>query len=176
AFYDRFWGFTFLQGTGETIGVVPVGRFFSTDAAFTGGEVEIGVPVFEEGEHRLHVVGRADYVWAQNLDADQPLPRIPPLRFGGSLIYGYDAFQAQLDAVQAQAQNRVPAGEFTTDGYTMLDLSFSYDFGLDTFVRPLLFFRISNLLNEEARASESFLKDRAPLPGRNFTGGVEVRF
>ncbi|MBM4269989.1 MAG: TonB-dependent receptor, partial [Deltaproteobacteria bacterium] len=32
ALYDRFWGFTFLQGTGETIGVVPVGRFFSTDA------------------------------------------------------------------------------------------------------------------------------------------------
>jgi len=176
AFYDRFWGFTFLQGTGETVGVVPVGRFFSTDATFTGGEVQIGAPVFEEGAQRLYVVGRFDYVRAQNLDADEPLPRIPPLRFGGSLIYDYDAFQAELDILQAQAQNRVPEGEFTTDGYTMLDLSFSYAFGLDTFVQPLLFFRISNLLNEEARASESFLKDRAPLPGRNFTGGVQVRF
>ena len=71
----------------------------------------------------------------------------------------------------------MPEGEFTTAGYTMLDLGFNYVLDLvDAPVTPVLFFRMSNLLDEEARASESFLRDRAPLPGRNFTGGVQVRF
>lgn len=177
AFYDRFWDYIFLQGTDDEIDEIQVGRFIATDAEFAGGELELAVHALEEGAHRLHVIGRADGVYAQDLTADQPLPRMPPVRFGGSLVYEYDTFRAQFDALRATEQTRVPEGEFTTAGYTMLDLGFSYVLDLvDAPVTPLLFFRISNLLDEEARASESFLRDRAPLPGRNFTGGVQMRF
>lgn len=177
AFYDRFWNYIFLEGTDEERDEIQVGRFLATDAEFAGGELELAVHAIEEGDHRLHVIGRADGVYAQNLGADQPLPRMPPVRFGGSIVYEYDAFRAQFDALRAAEQTRVPEGEFTTAGYTMLDLGFSYVLNLiDAPVTPMLFFRISNLLDEEARASESFLRDRAPLPGRNFTGGVQVRF
>jgi len=39
-----------------------------------------------------------------------------------------------------------------------------------------LFIRGANLLNEEARRHTSFLKDRAPLPGRSGLVGVRVNF
>ena len=177
AFYTRFWDYIFLEGTDEVRDEIQVGRFLATGAEFAGGELEVAVHAIEEGEHRLHVIGRADGVYAQDLDADQPLPRMPPVRFGGSLVYEYASFRAQFDALRATEQTRVPEGEFTTAGYTMLDLGFNYVLDLvDAPVTPVLFFRMSNLLDEEARASESFLRDRAPLPGRNFTGGVQVRF
>ena len=40
----------------------------------------------------------------------------------------------------------------------------------------LLFAKMSNLLDEEARDAASFLKDIAPLPGRNFSGGIRATF
>lgn len=176
-FYTRFFDYIYLMGTGEERANVDVGRWLASDAEFAGGELQIAVHAYEEGLHELHVVGRADGVYAQDLENDQPLPRMPPVRYGGSIIYQYDTFRTQFDAIRANAQTRVPEQEFTTDGYTMLDLSFSYPLEIpDAPVTPLLFFRIANLLDEEARASESFLRDRAPLPGRNFTGGVQVRF
>ena len=176
-FYNRFWDYIYLQATGEERAEVAVGRWLASDAEFAGGELQVAVHAIEDGPHQLHVIGRADGVYAQDLDNDQPLPRMPPVRFGGSLIYEYEAFQAQFDAIRAHKQDRVPEGEFTTAGYTMLDLSFSYVLNIpDAPVTPLLFFRIANLLDEEARASESFLRDRAPLPGRNFTGGIQLRF
>jgi iron complex outermembrane receptor protein len=176
AFYNRFWNFIYLEDTGEEQEGVAVGRFLATDAVFAGGEVEVAAHVLDLGDHRLHVIGRADYVWAQNLDEKEALPRIPPLRFGGSLVYEYDAFRSQFDAMRAMAQERVPGDEWTTAGYTMLDLDFSYEWESAQDVRTLFFFRVGNLLDAEARDAASSLRDRAPLPGRNFTGGVRVSF
>ena len=176
AFYNRFWDYIYLQGQDRTRNNVEIGRWLAADAEFAGGELQAAVQALEEGPHRLQIIARADGVYAQDLSIDQPLPRMPPVRFGGSLVYGYDSFQAQFDALRATKQDRVPDGEFTTAGYTMLDLSFNYIWKSEIPVTPIFFFRISNLLNEEARASESFLRDRAPLPGRNFTGGIQVQF
>jgi iron complex outermembrane receptor protein len=39
-----------------------------------------------------------------------------------------------------------------------------------------LFVNASNLGDEEARKHTSFVKDRAPLPGRNYAVGVRSRF
>lgn len=176
-FYNRFWNFTVLEGTGMERDEIEIARYVSTDAELIGGELEVAAHVLDTDGHRLHVIGRADGVYAQNIATDQPLPRMPPVRFGGSIVYEYETFRAQFDALRAMEQDRVPEGEFTTAGYTMLDLGF--DYVLDQFdlpATPLFFFRISNLLNAEARAATSFLRDRTPLPGRNFTGGVRVTF
>jgi iron complex outermembrane receptor protein len=176
AFYDRFWDFIFLQGTGELEDGAEVGQFLATDAAFVGGELELAGHVLDRGGHRLHVIGRADYVHAQNLTTDQPLPRIPPLRFGGSLVYEYETFRAELDVMRAMQQDRAPKGEWATEGYTMLDLGVSYEVDLGMAFEPLIFVRVSNMLNVEARDAASFLRDLAPLPGRNFSVGMQVKF
>ena len=72
-------------------------------------------------------------------------------------------------------QDRV-ANEFElpTNDYTLLNASLA--------VRPFvqqnvtLFAEARNLTNEEAREHASFLKDIAPLPGRNLRVGVAYRF
>ena len=175
-FYNRFWNFLTLFPTGEEEDELPVEVYRGIPAQFAGGEAEIAYHVLDDEVQRLHVVARADGVWAEDRDTGDPLPRIPPVRFGGSVIYGYHAFHAQLDVLRAQPQDRVPTDALPTDGYTMLDLNFTYALPTVGPFDSLLFLRMSNLLDEEARDAASFLKDIAPLPGRNFSGGVRMSF
>ncbi len=175
-FYNRFWNFLTLFPTGEVEDGLQVEVFEGIPAHFAGGEAEIAYHLIDDETQRLHVIGRADYVWAENRDTGAPLPRMPPLRFGASVLYEYAAFRGQFDLLRAQAQNRVPDDALPTAGYTMIDLSFMYRLPAVGPFDSLLFLRMSNLLDEEARDAASFLKDVAPLPGRNLGGGVRVSF
>ena len=71
-------------------------------------------------------------------------------------------------------QDRLADHELGTDAYTMVNLSGSW--------RPFanqavtLFVEGHNLTDTEAREHVSFLKDVAPLPGRNFRAGISYRF
>ncbi|MCA1851518.1 MAG: TonB-dependent receptor [Beggiatoa sp.] len=65
--------------------------------------------------------------------------------------------------------------ETETDGYTQIDLGVSYTFG----TKPAdltLALRGTNLLDEEERRHTSFLKDRAPLPGRSVLFTLRASF
>ena len=150
--------------------------FDDVPAQFAGGEAELAYHVLDETTKLLHFIARIDYVWAEDPDMGEALPRIPPLRFGGSIVGQYHGLGSQLDLLRVQAQGRVPDEALKTDGYTMLDLSFTYSFESFGPFTPMLFLRMSNLLDEEARDAVSFLKDIAPLPGRNFSGGARVMF
>lgn len=175
-FYNRFKNFITLLPTGRIEDDLPVSVFTALPAQFAGTEAELAYHLIDHPAQKLHLVGRMDYVWTENTRTGAPLPRIPPLRFGGSILYEWLDLHAQLDVLRAQAQNRVPANTFTTDGYTMVDLSFSYTFEPVASMTPMLFLRMSNLANQDARDAASFLKDIAPLPGRNFAGGLRVTF
>jgi len=175
-FYNRFWDFITLLPTGRIEDELPVEVFTALPAEFAGTETELAYHLIDQPAQRLHLIGRMDYVWAQNVDTGAALPRIPPLRFGGSILYEWQKLHAQLDVLRAQAQDRVPSNTFTTDGYTMVDLSFAYTFEPVASMTPMLFVRMSNLADQDARDAASFLKDIAPLPGRNFAGGLRVTF
>lgn len=175
-FYNRFWNFLTLFPTGEEKDDLPVEVFRGIPAQFAGGEAEVAYHLIDDEFQQLHLIARADGVWAEDRDTAEPLPRIPPVRFGGSVIYGYGAFRMQLDVLRAQAQSRVPTGALPTDGYTMVDLSSTFALPSLGPFEPLLFVKMGNLLDEEARDAASFLKDIAPLPGRNFSGGVRIIF
>jgi iron complex outermembrane receptor protein len=175
-FYNRFWDFITLIPNGRIEDDLPVEVFTALPAQFAGTETELAYHLIDQPAQRLHLIGRMDYVWSENTDTGDPLPRIPPLRFGGSVMYEWHDLHAQLDVLRAQAQDRVPANTFTTDGYTMVDLSFSYTFEPVASMTPMLFLRMSNLADQDARDAASFLKDIAPLPGRNFAGGLRVTF
>ena len=71
-------------------------------------------------------------------------------------------------------QDRLAEGELRTDAYTLVNLRGA--------VRPFadkdvtVFAEAHNLTDEEAREHTSFLKDIAPLPGRNLRIGVSYAF
>jgi iron complex outermembrane receptor protein len=120
---------------------------------------------------------KTDYVRAYNSDTGEPLPRIPPLRYGGALEYKYDLWGVRVDLTRVSNQERisVSSNELPTDGYTMLNANVTYRLS----PKPgnlYAFLRGTNLLNQEARNHVSFLKDIAPLGGRALQVGLRGTF
>lgn len=123
----------------------------------------------------LDLVLRSDYVHAQDESADEPLPRIPPWRIGGGLVFQHGPVSARVDVDHNFKQDRQSVGEFPTDGYTLVSASVSYRFNTGP-LTSTVFIKGTNLLNEEARNSTSFLKEVAPLAGRGIEIGWQAAF
>ncbi|WP_295243930.1 TonB-dependent receptor [uncultured Brevundimonas sp.] len=151
----------------------PVYRFVQTDAKFYGFELEGAYALWQDGDRKLSLEGAADYVHAQTDFG--PAARIPPYSVTGRLAWTSTRFDASAEVRHVGEQDRV-ANEFElpTDDYTLVNASVA--------VRPFaqqnvtLFAEARNLTDEEAREHVSFLKDIAPLPGRNLRVGVAYRF
>jgi iron complex outermembrane receptor protein len=116
----------------------------------------------------------ADAVDAK-LDAGGRLPRIAPGRVGADLNWSRGGWRARVGAIRVADQDDVAALETATEGYTLLDAGLTYHWdvggaGWEAFVEG------RNLGNEDARAHTSYLKDVAPLAGRNIAVGLRVDF
>ncbi len=176
-FYNRFRDFIAQYPTGETDPTfdVPVYRYAATRAEFMGAELEGRYAWARVAGGTLGTELRADWLRATDLDRDAPLPRMAPLRFGGALTYGRDAWDARIDLTRVQAQDRVAEDELPTSGYTMLDASIAWRFAWQQ-VAFDAFLRGTNLLDQEARNAVSFIKDIAPMAGRGVTIGLRAHF
>ncbi len=116
----------------------------------------------------------SDYVRARLKDGGD-LPRTPPLRFGTEFSYQTENLTANIHVTRYQEQDRIAQQETTTDGYTLVDASISYNLSvLNQDVS--LYLKGTNLTDTEARVHSSFLKDIAPRPGRSFALGVRGYF
>ncbi|MBV9128711.1 MAG: TonB-dependent receptor, partial [Verrucomicrobia bacterium] len=132
----------------------------------------------------LYLELKADYVHAEDRDTGESLPRITPLRFGAGLGYVSGNFSAKIEGVRVNHQYRIAPFETAMPGYTFLNATASYQlqlppFGLTASSSPVtaeVFLRGSNLLDEQARNHQSFLKDVLPLPGRSLLGGLRLTF
>ena len=151
----------------------PIYRFVQTDAKFYGFELEGAYALWQDGDRKLSLEGAADYVHAQTDFG--PAARIPPYSVTGRLAWTSTKFDASAEVRHVGEQDRVAnAFELPTDDYTLVNASVA--------VRPFaqqnvtLFAEARNLTDEEAREHVSFLKDIAPLPGRNLRIGVAYRF
>lgn len=151
----------------------PVYRFVQTDAKFYGFELEGAYALWQDGDRKLSLEGAADYVRAQTDFG--PAARIPPYSVTGRLAWTSTKFDVSGEVRHVGEQDRVAnAFELPTDDYTLVNASVA--------VRPFsqqnvtLFAEARNLTDEEAREHVSFLKDIAPLPGRNLRVGVAYRF
>lgn len=179
-FYDRFDDFIALFPTGlvdpET--ELAIYEYRAVPATLAGMEMQAAAPLLEKGPHRLRLEIQSDYVWAQERSNDQPLPRMPPFRFGAGLVYENAGFTARADWLQVAPQTRNPSFQTFTPGYAMLNLFLTYDLPQSLGLPPgtSLFLRATNLLNETARDSVSVLKDIAPLPGIGVAGGLTLAF
>ena len=80
--------------------------------------------------------------------------------------YETPRFRARLDARRTTAQERVAEFEDPTPGYTMVNARLHYTIEHGRLVHGIVLSGL-NLTNAEARSHTSFLKDLAPLPGRN---------
>ena len=104
------------------------------------------------------------------------LPRIAPARFGAELRWSNTHWRAGLGAVHYFEQDRVAEFEENTEGYTLVNADIAWHIDRANGNAWELFLNANNLLDEEARPHTSFLKDLAPLPGRNVSFGVRMFF
>ena len=116
-----------------------------------------------------------DYIRGTLKDTDEPLPRIPPLRFRGGLRYQRNAFQAGGEMTAAAKQDRLFPTETETDGYQLLRLYSSYSFVSGKTTNTITA-RLDNATNELYRNHLSLIKDLTAEMGRNFKLLYNVTF
>ncbi len=177
-FYNDFMNFIHLErAVGQREGL-PLFKYRAQEAEFYGAELETSIHILHRKGQHLHMDFLLDFVRATNTEIDSPLPRIPPLRFGGRLRYEMPDLRAGVEFRTVDSQKRTTAFETPTGGYTFLNADIAYSIpGWLGFTKKLEFFVIgTNLTNEEARNHVSFIKNQAPLPGRNVRIGFRTTF
>lgn len=143
----------------------PCYQNLQANARYLGFEAEGMVKLGQIGSYALNLDGVADYVRA-TIVGSGPAPRIPPLRLLGGLELQGDRLSVRGEVERSFAQNRITDTETPTDGFTLVNASLSFKpiKGND---RTTITLSANNIFDVEARRAASFLKDYAPLAGRD---------
>lgn len=144
---------------------LPCFQYQQADARYYGFEANASVRLAQIGGYVLNADLLGDYVRATIVD-NGPVPRIPPMRVLGGIEAQGDRVNGRLEVEHVFDQDRIAAFETTTNGYTMVNATLGFNpFGKDSKTSILL--SANNLFDVEARRHASFLKDFAPLAGRD---------
>lgn len=181
-FLRKFDNYIFLENQGFEVDGLPAYSYVQREAVFYGGEIESAWKLIERNNEQLTFTLIWDVVYGTDTTEDDHLPRLPPMRLGARFDYERDRWSLGLGLRHAFAQNRVPQAVFgrldyqsPTPSYTFLDANFAYTISRGNW-ESRLFLNATNLTDAEGRSATSFLKDVAPLPGRNFTLGLEIHY
>jgi iron complex outermembrane receptor protein len=150
--------------------------FRGVKARFYGFEAEATLPVWQSGSDIVSLKLSFDMVRADDRDSDQPLPFIPPLRFGTAFNWEREGWAASVGGSFARRQDRVPEFQTTTPGYVDVFVSAAYRWRLGTHSEVEAFVQGRNLLDQTIRYSTSSLKDIAPAGARAVIAGVRATF
>ena len=167
-----FDNYIYEQQTGAIQDDLPVFQFLQASARYYGIEGEASIKLAQIGSFGINLDGVADFTNAR-ISGVGPAPRIPPFRVLGGLEAQSDKLNGRVEVEYTAAQNRVAPFETRTGSYTMVNASIAFKpFGPGNATSIVL--SANNIFNVEARRHASFLKDFAPLAGRDFriTGRV----
>lgn len=178
AYHNKFDDFIYLAETGQVDAEegLPIRQWSQHDATFHGFEGEAKFKLADSDWGRFDARVFADTVRAELTDGAGNLPRIAPGRVGASLLWKQNGWRASVGAVRYEKQDKVAEFETPTDAFTLVDAHLSYEFSAGGSTTMEVFADGANLGNQTARMATSFLKDWAPLPGRNLTFGIRAYF
>lgn len=172
-YYYNIRNFVYQAFTGQTDDEsnLPIINFAQATSRFVGTEASVEARVIPS----LWLNGKIDYVRAQLVAQNKPLPRIPPLRAIIGIDWRYKAFSIRPELVMANSQTRTFDHETPTAGYAVFNFNASY-----TFVRGrtahVISFIGNNLGDRLYRNHLSFVKEIAPEIGRNLRLTYTLRF
>lgn len=174
AYYSWFDNYIYEDQTGEIEDDLPVFQFRQADARYYGLEIEGSVRLAQYGNWTINADGVADYVSA-TIDSVGAAPRIPPLRLLGGIEAQSSTVQARAEIEWVDDQDRVTGFETRTDGYTMVNLSASFQ-PFQNLQNTSIVISANNIFDVDARRHASFLKDFAPLAGRDLRVSARIGF
>ncbi len=172
AYYNWFSNYIYEAATGAVQDDLPVFQFAQADARYYGIEAEFSATIANLGGVAVNVDGVGDYTRATIVGIGFA-PRIPPLRLLGGIEGKSDSFDLRAEVEWTAKQDRLAAFETGTPGFTLVNASATLrPFGAES--KASLTLSANNIFNVEARRHASFLKDYAPLSGRDLriTGRV----
>ena len=149
---------------------LPCFQYQQADARYYGFEAEASARLFQIGTTRINADVLGDYVHASIVDAG-PVPRIPPMRVLGGIEAQGDLFTIRGEAEHVFEQDRIAAFETPTDDFTLVNASISLSpWGRTN--RTQLLISANNIFDVTARRHASFVKDFAPLAGRDIRATI----
>lgn len=174
-FYNDISDFVFLANTPDEEDGLPVQIWSEADAEFWGLEAEASWRFAETGigEFELRLFG--DSVRAELDAGNGEVPRLSPTRLGTGLDWHRGNWRANVRYYRVLEADYVAEFETETDSYDMLSANLAYRFLVGA-SEVELFVKGANLLDQNQRVHTSFLKDVAPMPGLNVSGGIRARF
>lgn len=172
AYRTRFSGYIYEFETGQVIADLPVFRFAQGDATYRGFEVEGEARFVDRPGLTVKADGLVDAVQA-TIDGFGPAPRIPSLRLLGGIEGRGRRSGLRAEVEHSTRQTRVTGFETTTPAFSFVNLSADWTPLPDRDLRLTL--SADNLFDMVARRHASFLKDYAPLAGRDVRLGLNIR-
>ena len=174
AFYKDIDDFIYWADTDEMLDGFPLRLATQADAKLYGTEVIATWQIHDTslGDFDLH----ASHDWVRGKrDGGENLPRISPQRVQLGLDWHSGPWRAGMEWQHMFDQDKTAHAEPETPGYDLVSARLAYRFdkaggALTAFVQG------NNLLDEQARVHTSYLRDYAPLPGRNVTVGLRGEF
>jgi iron complex outermembrane recepter protein len=157
--------------TRDTIQGFPVRQFAATRARLVGAEAAVTV----EPLRRLALRASGDFVNAEDIDQNMPLPFTPPLRGLLRGTYQTGRWVGILEWRMAAAQNRLGVGDTPTAGYAVLNFGIGARFVERTLVHHISL-HCDNLFNTVYRDNLSVVKDFLPEPGRGVRLDYEMSY
>lgn len=173
-FHSWFKNYIFERATGTVEDDLPVFQISQADARYFGVELEASARLAQLGGFAINLDGVGDYVRA-TIDGEGPVPRIPPLRMMGGLEAQSERLQARLEVERVTAQKRLAVFETPTPGFTMVNASISFQ-PVRSLRNTSITLAANNIFDVDARRHASFLKDVAPLAGRDLRVTARVSF
>ena len=172
-FYYHINDFVFLAPTGarDTASNLLIANYAQGTSRYTGVEARFDVALHSN----LWLNTSVDYVKAELIQNNTPLPRIPPLRGRIGLDATYKSFNLRPEVIFSDSQTRLFPTETKTDGYVTVGLTASYTIATQHLAQ-IISVNASNLGNELYRNHLSFLKDFAPEIGRGVRVSYTLRF
>jgi len=169
-FYNQIDNYAFLANLGFEIADFAAYQYQQQDARLHGMEASISWQITPE--HQVTLIG--DTVVARLRDGGY-LPRVPSYRLGAEYVYRADSWGGQLGLTHYGKQNRLAENETATAGYTLLEAGLNYYFDWQQH-EVMAFAKVQNLTNRLGFVHSSFIKEDAPLPGRQLVLGLRLSF
>ena len=176
-YHSWFSNFIYEQPDGTVQDGLPVFTFLQNKARHYGFEAEAAYDIVKRDDLTVTLDLVADQTRAKIIRTgpDTSAPRIPAFRILGGIEANTDKIGLRAEVERVAGQRRVAAFETTTKAYTLVNASLSTrPWGAEKDVALILSF--NNIFDVDARRHASFLKDYAPLAGRDFRATLQFGF
>lgn len=170
---QTFQNYVALKPTGVTdlASGLEIYQYDQTGAIIYGTDLDGKKQISKGKQGTLSVISKFDFIRGKDLRAKENLPRISPPRMTLGLEHLLKNFESDFDIQYVSDQTHLAPNERRTESYFLTNIGTQYSIMHET-SQIDIFLRLRNIFDVEARNHVSFLKEKAPMPGRNIMVGI----